>query len=100
MPIPFIRKYPKGKGAIQDIKRPAEIENIAFQFLGAGGWYTIEIQMDGLVKLSATDEELKDLVSCVSSNGPFMGIMIDQLVRQSKNHVAALLETASTAVKQ
>lgn len=87
MKVSFIRVYPNNKGAIQEIERPNEICRMALQFLSMGGWYTVEIKNNGMVRVSATDSQLNELVTGESSNGPSMHMMIDQIIRQSMNHL-------------
>jgi hypothetical protein len=87
MSIPFLRKFPNGKAAVQHVERSLGVEHKALNFLVGGGWYTAEVTQAGKIKLAATDANLVELAVCETTNSPEMGEAIDKLVEISQQFV-------------
>jgi hypothetical protein len=96
--VSFIQRYPTGKGSIQTIPRPEAIGLRALTFLAAGGWYIAEILTSGGVKLSATDANMRELVTLDSSNSPELLDAVDALINRSQAFLGLLTaQRAATA---
>lgn len=90
MSIPFLRRYPSGLAAVQQVERPKDIEVIAHTFLKAGGWYMSEITPFGTVRLTATDDDLHALVTLDTVNGPQIMDSIDDLIERSQKFIRTI----------
>lgn len=84
MSLPFLRKFPNGKAAVQQVERPHAIVMKGLAFLKSGGWYVIEILPSGQVQLTATDDDLQPLVRFEADNGPKLMDAVDDLVERSQ----------------
>lgn len=77
---------PNGRKRRTKIDRPPDIEELANQFIAAGGWYESEELNTGHASLTAcfvVDNEQKDIAIEVCKNGPEVPAAVDRLVRKS-----------------
>jgi hypothetical protein len=81
----YLRPY--GRKRFVYIERPKEIEALAWRFIAAGGSYECEELRTGQVSLTAVHED-QDIAIQVCPNGPMVPEKVDELVRQSVQHVS------------
>lgn len=84
--IPFTQYLrPDGRRQIVEIDRSAEIEELASQFIAAGGAYECEELTTGHASLTAVhpDCETGDCAIEVVMNGPAVPDAVDRVVRRS-----------------
>jgi len=91
--IPFIRRYPNGRVAMQTIERSFPIFSMANNFIHAGGRYVVSISDEGRVELAAIliHRETREEVECASdecANDRSLPHKIDELVRDSVRWLA------------
>jgi hypothetical protein len=88
MSIPFTQ-YLRPDGRTRDEwidGRPPEIEQLAQQFIAAGGKFEAEVLTTGYVSLTAVfemNDEMEDIAIRVVPNGPEVLTAVDELVREA-----------------
>jgi hypothetical protein len=100
MSIPFTQYLrPYGRPIDESIERPPEIEQLAQQFIAAGGRFEAEVLTTGHVSLTAAmmvdgetgdGGEMQDIAIRVVDNGPAVLTAVDELVREAAQTMEAL----------
>ncbi len=99
--IPFIRNFPNGRRALQQVARHPDIEAKATHFISFGGQFHIAIEEDGDVTLTAnlpkdrlpltcgiSTAERENVETETSFNGPELLDAVDRIVTNSEKHLA------------
>jgi hypothetical protein len=89
--IPFTQYLrPDGERRPVEVERPSEIEQLAEQFIAAGGCYECEELTTGHASLTAVhpDCETGDCAIEVVMNGPAVPAAVDRVVRRSVEWLA------------
>lgn len=91
MTIPFTQYLlPDGRKRPISIDRPQDVEDMAAEFIEAGGWFEAEMLTTGKVSLTAcmiVDDEPDDVEIVLTDNGPGIEEAVDKLVRAAVKHV-------------
>jgi hypothetical protein len=94
MSIPFIKISPDGSRKVVSIERPSAVENLAQDFLDAGGRYLIggflanpAASLDLIALINVKDGGAKDVARETSQNGPALLDAVDHLVAESVKHL-------------
>lgn len=98
--IPFIRLFPDGHRAVQEVIRPFDIQSIAERFILVGGRYCCGVMDDGQAKLTAVlgiDDKTHEIAVELCDNGPAILDATDRLIRNSVKHIDFVPVAANAA---
>ena len=92
MSIPFTQYLrPDGRKRTISIEMPKEVEDTAYRFIEAGGWYEAEVLGGGTVSLTACfvvgDDGPQDVAIELADNGPGIKDSVTKLIRSSIEYV-------------
>lgn len=92
MSIPFTQYLrPDGRKKPISVEMPKEIEESAYRFIEAGGWYEAEVLEGGIVSLTACfvteDDGPQDIAIELADNGPGIKESVAKLVYSSVEYV-------------
>jgi len=100
MGIPFTQYLmPRGRQASVHIDRPSDVEDLANEFIEAGGWFECEMLSDHrTISLTACwdmPDGDNDVVVRVVPNGPAVPTAVDELVREACDRLPTLKATTA-----
>jgi hypothetical protein len=96
MSVPFVRQYPGFRRGLVEIACPAPIEQMAREFIAAGGRYLIEIMLNTKVRVVAcmlVDEQQVDVEVIECDNDSKLQDSVNLLISRSIKHVRKEKET-------